>query len=219
MPSELTNLAEDLDEKTLDEIGEQVFEEFDVDKTDRKRWDEKHAEWIRLYNQEDERIADLADWGSEDSLPVLAEAVNQFTSRAQKAFFPNLGTEALHVLQLPGHFRVEDLDRVIDRHLGALVQGRRLVDVPHVPGRQEALYFVDTDLLRQNGPFGHVPSAAFPGAALPDRGILAIRESPIKKKTSPGLEVRLPGSALEIAARNFVRLVFPFGGSYAKVFG
>lgn len=83
------NLAEKLDETELNEIAATVIKEFDEDMTSREEWSEKHAEWLNIYFQKDKAKMPPWDSSSEESIPLLAEAVNQFQSRSYRAFFPN----------------------------------------------------------------------------------------------------------------------------------
>lgn len=86
---ELENLAEGMDAEKLTEIAETCIEEYLSDENDRGEWLEMHAKWIRLYHQNDRPLNKEEEWMSEDSLPLMAEACNQFAARAFKAFFPN----------------------------------------------------------------------------------------------------------------------------------
>lgn len=86
---ELENLAESLDEDKRKSIAEQCVVEYESDNADRQEWLEMHARWDRLYHQKDKPTEALYDWASKESLPILAEACNQFAARAYKAFFPN----------------------------------------------------------------------------------------------------------------------------------
>lgn len=83
------NLAEKLDESELNEIANIVITEFEEDLTSREEWAEKHAEWLNIYFQKDKSKIPPWDGSSTESIPVLAEAVNQFQSRSYRAFFPN----------------------------------------------------------------------------------------------------------------------------------
>lgn len=85
---ENNNLAESLDDKELREISAKVIRDFDQDLESRSEWEQKHAQWLKIYNQED--VPEMGPWSgsSEESVPVMAEAVNQFQSRSYKAFFP-----------------------------------------------------------------------------------------------------------------------------------
>lgn len=89
LPLEETNLAEDLDPKELKEIAEFVIKCYKTDLVSREQHDLKKAEYLKLFYQDD--VAENPPWpgASEESIPILTEAVNQFQSRSYKAFFPN----------------------------------------------------------------------------------------------------------------------------------
>ena len=87
-PAELVNLAEQMDEKELREIASICVKEFNDDLDSRQEWEEMHARWLEIYYQNDTPETPPWDNSSEEALPVLAEAVNQFQSRSYKAFFP-----------------------------------------------------------------------------------------------------------------------------------
>lgn len=86
---EENNLAASLPEEELTAIAQQCFQEFEEDLESRADWEEMHAKWLEIYYQRD--VAQMPAWdgSSEESLPLLAEAVNQFQSRTYRAFFPN----------------------------------------------------------------------------------------------------------------------------------
>lgn len=83
------NLAEHMDEAELDEIARNCIEDFKMDLQSRAEWEEMHADYLDVYYQKD--ISENPPWdgASEESIPALAEAINQFQSRSYKAFFPN----------------------------------------------------------------------------------------------------------------------------------
>lgn len=83
------NLAEDLDEKELRDIAQTVIEEYEVDLESRSEWENVHTKWLELYYQKDAPQQGPWENSSAESIPVLAEAVNQFQSRSYRAFFPN----------------------------------------------------------------------------------------------------------------------------------
>lgn len=86
---EYNNLAASLDKAELTEIAHKVIKDFDDDLESRSQWEQKHAAWLKLFHQEDKPELPPWDGSSEESLPVLSEAVYQFQSRSYKAFFPN----------------------------------------------------------------------------------------------------------------------------------
>jgi chaperonin GroES len=105
---ELQNIAESLDEDSLRDIGQQCMEEFEADEASRQEWLEMHAHWVRLYFQKDK--AENPPWqgSSQESMPIVTEACNQFHARAFKALFPNRSIiKAIPV----GNVRQRDMDR------------------------------------------------------------------------------------------------------------
>jgi len=86
---EYNNLAKSLDSKELTEIAHKVIKDFEDDLESRAPWEEKHSRWLKLFHQEDKSELPPWDGSSEESIPILAEAVYQFQSRSYKAFFPN----------------------------------------------------------------------------------------------------------------------------------
>lgn len=88
-PPELQNLAASLPEEELAAIGQQVWDEYKDDETTRSPWLAMHAHWLNLYYQNDKAKNPPWEDSSTESIPMLAEACNQFHARAMSAFFPN----------------------------------------------------------------------------------------------------------------------------------
>lgn len=89
LPVEETNLAANLDEEELKQIAEKVCKDYNDDLESRNEWELKSADTLKLFYQTD--MAENPPWegSSQESIPILTEAVNQFQSRTYKAFFPN----------------------------------------------------------------------------------------------------------------------------------
>jgi len=89
LPIEETNIAESIDPAELKKIAEKVIKDYQLDLESREAHDLKKAEHLKLFYQTDK--AENPPWtgASEESIPILTEAVNQFQSRSYKAFFPN----------------------------------------------------------------------------------------------------------------------------------
>lgn len=89
--AETYNLAQDMEPGLLDEIGQEVHKGYSDDSETRTEWLDQHTFWLALYMQQD--YADNSDaersWGATESIPILAEACDQFQTRTYKAFFPN----------------------------------------------------------------------------------------------------------------------------------
>jgi len=80
---ESRNLAEDLDEDTCGEIAAEVLETFKVDNESRQEWLTMHAEWLKIYFQRDAPKKPPWEGSSSESVPILAEACNQFHASPQ----------------------------------------------------------------------------------------------------------------------------------------
>lgn len=89
--AETYNLAQDLDEATLDAIGKEGFNGFQDDDESRSDWLEQHTFWLSLYMQSDyaENSDQDRDWGATESVPILTETCDSFQARTYKIFFPN----------------------------------------------------------------------------------------------------------------------------------
>lgn len=86
---ELRNLVDSLEEKELAEIASTVVEDFKADWESGAKWREMHADWLKLYYQQDKPKNPPWEGASTESIPMLAEACNQFHARAFQAMFPN----------------------------------------------------------------------------------------------------------------------------------
>src|SRR3990167_4475202 len=73
----LRNLAPDLEAKglKLDELAQEIIEDYRNDRQARSEWTRMHAEWLEMYYQTDAPKS-LRNFrgASFDSLPILAEA-------------------------------------------------------------------------------------------------------------------------------------------------
>lgn len=89
--SEFYNIAQDLDPAKAMQIGKEIKKGYEDDDSTRSEWLDMHEAWLRLYNQTDYAINsdNERDWGATESVPLLTEACDQFSSRTYKAFFPN----------------------------------------------------------------------------------------------------------------------------------
>lgn len=89
LPLEETNLAESLEKEELGKIAEKVIKDYKLDLESKEQHDLDKSDHLKLFYQNDR--AENPPWtgASEESIPILTEAVNQFQSRTYKAFFPN----------------------------------------------------------------------------------------------------------------------------------
>lgn len=89
--AETFNLASELDDGLLEEIGKECYKGFRDDEDSRAEWLDMHTFWMSLYMQQDyaENSDQDRDWGATESVPILTEACNQFQARTYKTFFPS----------------------------------------------------------------------------------------------------------------------------------
>ncbi len=88
VPEEDENLAGGMKDEELNKIAQTIMEQYREDISSRSEWIEKIARWRKLYFQEDSPINPPWPGASEESVPLLTEAVNQFRSRATRVMFP-----------------------------------------------------------------------------------------------------------------------------------
>ncbi len=86
---ELVNIADDLKPDEVEEIAHDCLRNYEADEDSRQGWMENHAEAQRLYFQKDHPKNPPWEGSSTESMPMLAEACNQFYSRASQAMFPS----------------------------------------------------------------------------------------------------------------------------------
>lgn len=119
--AETYNLAQDMEEGLLREIGQEVSQGFETDNDSRADWLDQHTFWLSLYMQQD--YAENSDaersWGATESIPVLTEACNQFQTRTYKTFFPNdTFVSAIPMRRTPGDEEIlEDRAERIGHHM------------------------------------------------------------------------------------------------------
>lgn len=82
---ENSNLAEDLDQELLDEIGKRTVDEYLEDLDSRSDWEEKHEEWLKLATQVMEDKTYPWPGASNSKYPLLSTAALQFHARAYPA--------------------------------------------------------------------------------------------------------------------------------------
>lgn len=82
------NLADDLDEEELDEIGAEVCDGFERDRESKSHWDSCIDEWVKLAAQIREKKTYPWEGASNVKYPLLATAAMQFAARAYPSLIP-----------------------------------------------------------------------------------------------------------------------------------
>jgi len=90
----LRDISSMLSVDQLKTIARQVQEDFKPDAESCAEWRDMHAKWLEIYFQKDKTEKPF-EGASEDSLPILAEACDQFHARASKAMFPARGRKII----------------------------------------------------------------------------------------------------------------------------
>lgn len=83
-----TNIAEQLDDEKLEEIGEAVHKGYMLDVNSKGKWDENIEEWIKLATQIKEDKTYPWPKASNVKYPILATSAMQFAARAYPSLVP-----------------------------------------------------------------------------------------------------------------------------------
>lgn len=111
------NLVEMLDPALVQQVAREVKRGYEDDERDRGEWLEKQAKWVALYYQNEKgNSGSNSDWASQDNIPILTEACNQFQSRTYKVFFANETFVAAKPIRLKDKQAQERAER-IGRHM------------------------------------------------------------------------------------------------------
>ena len=107
----LRNLVPDLagNDYDLDGLAKEIIDEYRKNRESRSDWEEMHARWVRLYYQLDKPSSE-GRWSgaSDESIPILTEACNQYHTRMYQAMFAN---RRLVTARPTGRASKEDLER------------------------------------------------------------------------------------------------------------
>lgn len=112
MVREFKNIAEDLSEKELNQIGQQVFNDFKEDWESRSEWESKHEKYLKVYYQIDKSSNSPWENSSQESIPILTQSCNQFQSRSYKAFFPTRNFVSAIPIGKPTSYSTERAERI-----------------------------------------------------------------------------------------------------------
>ena len=86
-----SNIAEELSDEELSEIGSFVFDGYKVDKKSRAAWEESVEQWTKLALQHSEKRNYPWPKAANTKFPVLSTAAMQFAARAYPALVPPNG--------------------------------------------------------------------------------------------------------------------------------
>jgi chaperonin GroES len=108
------NLAEDMDERTLKEMGSDLVEEYKKDRTSRKEWEDAYIKGLDLLGTRNQEVTKPFKGASGVTHPLLAEAVTQFQAQAYKELVPSDGPVRTQVIGLQTPATEAQSERVKD---------------------------------------------------------------------------------------------------------
>jgi len=92
------NLAEDLDEETLSSIGQDIYDNFEADKSSRSEWESMFERGFDLLGLKLEETSEPFEGAATAVHPLLIESAVKFQSRASQELFPASGPVKAQVL-------------------------------------------------------------------------------------------------------------------------
>ena len=108
------NLAEDMDETTLKEMGSDLVEEYKKDRTSRKEWEDAYIKGLDLLGTRNQEVSRPFKGASGVTHPLLAESVTQFQAQAYKELVPSDGPVRTQVIGLQTPATEQQAERVKD---------------------------------------------------------------------------------------------------------
>ena len=94
------NLAEDMDERTLQSMASDLIAEYKKDKNSRKEWEEAYIKGLELLGTKYQEVTKPFKGASGVTHPLLAESVTQFQAQAYKELIPSDGPVRTKVVGL-----------------------------------------------------------------------------------------------------------------------
>ena len=94
------NLAEDMDERTLRSMANELIDEYKKDKLSRKDWEDSYIKGLDLLGTKYQEVTKPFRGASGVTHPLLAESVTQFQAQAYKELVPSDGPVRTQVIGL-----------------------------------------------------------------------------------------------------------------------
>jgi chaperonin GroES len=95
---ESANLAIDMNEEKLTEIGALVVEEYQVDEDSRREWVKMTEEWVKLATQVVEKKNFPWANAANVKFPLVTTAAMQFSARAYPALIPGISPVQMRIV-------------------------------------------------------------------------------------------------------------------------
>ena len=106
------NIAEDMDERTLQRISKQLVDDYKRDKISRKDWEQGYTNGLDLLGFKYQEMTRPFKGSASVTHPLLAEAVTQFQAQAYKELIPSDGPVRTKVMGAESVAKVEQAGRV-----------------------------------------------------------------------------------------------------------
>ena len=106
------NLAEDMDERTLQRLSKQLVDDYKKDKISRKDWEQGYTKGLDLLGFKYTEMTRPFKGSASVTHPLLAEAVTQFQAQAYKELIPSDGPVRAKVIGALSKDKVDQADRV-----------------------------------------------------------------------------------------------------------
>ena len=109
-----SNLAEELPEREVANVGRDLVKSFEDDKSSRKNWEDQYSKGLRMLGVVVEDRQDPFPGASGVHHPLLAEAATQFQARAIAEMFPAGGPVKTQIIGKTTDKKLEQAQRVQD---------------------------------------------------------------------------------------------------------
>ena len=106
------NLAEDMDESTLQSMSSVLVDEYKKDKGSRKEWEDAYIKGLDLLGTKYREVTKPFKGASGVTHPLLAESVTQFQAQAYKELIPSDGPVKTQIVGLQTPMVEQQADRV-----------------------------------------------------------------------------------------------------------
>jgi hypothetical protein len=108
------NLAEDIDERALNELASDLISDYDDDRTSRKDWEDGYVKGLDLLGFKYTEINKPFRGAANVTHPMLSEAITQFQSQAYKELLPSDGPVKTQVIGITSKEIEDQANRVKD---------------------------------------------------------------------------------------------------------
>ena len=104
------NLADDMDERTLQRLSKQLVDDYKKDKISRKDWEQGYTKGLDLLGFKYTEMTRPFKGSASVTHPLLAEAVTQFQAQAYKELIPSDGPVRAKVIGALSKDKVDQAD-------------------------------------------------------------------------------------------------------------